>query len=89
MPTSRPRHTITESDDVTRALADAARRWPEDRDHRTKLLLHLLAEGHRSIAHRGDSEAADRREAVQQTKGALTGCYPAGYLKRLRDDWPT
>ncbi len=30
----------------------------------------------------------DRRAAIEQTGGALTGAYPAGSLERLRDDWP-
>ncbi|MDQ1744816.1 MAG: hypothetical protein QOE23_3155, partial [Pseudonocardiales bacterium] len=49
MPTTRPRHLITETDPVAKALDDAAKRWPEDRDSRAKLLLHLVEEGHHAL----------------------------------------
>lgn len=79
---------ITETDEVARALDDAARRWPQDRERPTRLLLDLVREGHRAIAGDAASAAADRRAAIERTGGALTGSYPAGYLDRLRDDWP-
>jgi hypothetical protein len=88
MPTSRPRHTVTESDELSRALDDAAKRWPEDRDARGRLLLHLAHEGHRAIKERSDADEDRRREAVRRTSGALTGAYDPGYLDRLRDEWP-
>ena len=34
-----PGHTITETEEVARALDDAARRWPEERAARSTLLL--------------------------------------------------
>jgi hypothetical protein len=89
MPTSHPRHTITETSDVAGALDDAARHWPEQASKRGQLLLRLVQEGHRALE-REDAEAQiQRREAVKRTAGALTGAYPRGYLKRLRDDWPS
>lgn len=88
MPTTRPRHLITETDQVAQALDDAARRWPEDRHSRAKLLLHLVEEGHQALL----DEAAERRDArlaaIHRTSGALTGAYEAGYLEQLREDWP-
>jgi hypothetical protein len=79
---------ITATDEVARALDDAARRWPQDRERPAKLLLDLVQEGHRAIS--GDSEraVAERRAAIERTGGALTGVYPPNYLERLRDDWP-
>jgi hypothetical protein len=88
MPTARPRHSITETDDLSRALRDAARRWPEDRERPTKLLLDLIHEGHTAITERAALARATRRELIAGTEGALTGTYPAGYLEQLRDDWP-
>jgi hypothetical protein len=88
MPTSRPRHSITETDEVARALNDAARRWPDEGAARGRLLLRLLREGHRAIARERDDESRRRREAVSRTSGALTGAYPDEYLRDLRRDWP-
>lgn len=88
MPTARPRHSITETDDVARALEDAARHWPDHRERPGKLLLDLVYEGHRAIATVAQRTGADRRAAIERTGGALTGSYPAGYLERLRSDWP-
>jgi hypothetical protein len=88
VPTSRPRHTITQTDEVTQALEDAARRWPEDRERPTKLLLSLVREGQRAIAVEDERATAERRDAIASTGGALTGTYPSRYLERLRRDWP-
>jgi len=32
-------------------------------------------------------EATDRREAIAETAGALTGVYGPGYLEKLRNEW--
>jgi hypothetical protein len=88
VPTTRPRHLITETDQVARALDDAARRWPEDRDSRAKLLLHLVEEGHQLLRDQAAQRQRQRLDAIHETSGALTGTYEAGYLERLRDDWP-
>lgn len=80
---------ITETDEVARALDDAARQWPHDRERPTKLLLDLVREGHRAITADAARTTATRRAAIESTGGALTGSYPAGYLDDLRGDWPT
>ena len=87
MPTKRPRHVITESDDVTAALDDAARRWPEDADSPSRLLLRLVRSGHDALQREADLRAAGWEEIVHATAGALTRVYPAGYLEQLRADW--
>ncbi len=88
MPTTRPRHTITETDELRRALDDAARMWPADRDARSRLLVRLIEEGHRTIAGERAADAEQRRERIRRGAGALTGLYPPGHLDELRDDWP-
>ncbi len=88
MPTTRPRHVITETDEVARALDDAAERWPEDRESRAKLVLHLLEEGHRALGHLRTQAAAERKEALARTRGLLTGVYGREYLSSERQDWP-
>lgn len=88
MPTARPRHTITETDEVARALDEAAQRWPEDAGTRGRLLVRLVEAGHAAINGDRDSERSARRQAVRRTAGILTGVYRPDELKRLREDWP-
>ncbi|MGH8969718.1 MAG: hypothetical protein ACRDV1_07185 [Actinomycetes bacterium] len=88
MPTARPRHVITETDEIARALDDAAKRWPEDTANRSRLLRRLVTEGHRAVVGLHEQLASDRRDAVARTSGALTGVYGQEYLADLRKDWP-
>ncbi len=88
MPTARPRHVITETDDVAQALDDARSRWPEDRANRRKLLQHLLEAGHLAIRAEGERQFAQRRAAVAKSSGLFTGAYDELSLSQLREDWP-
>jgi hypothetical protein len=88
VPTTKPRHTLTETDELSAALDAAARRWPEDAASRPRLLLRLVEAGQRAIGQERERERTRRRAAVEHTAGALTGVYPPGYLERLHDEWP-
>jgi hypothetical protein len=88
MPTTKPRHTVTETEDLAAALDAAARRWPEDAGSRTRLLLRLVEAGERTINREHELDLARRRAAVERTAGALTGVYARGSLEELRDEWP-
>jgi hypothetical protein len=88
MPTTRPRHVITETEQIIRALDDAARRWPADRANRAKLLIRLVEEGHRAVLMQREHDAAARRAAIDRTSAVLTGAYGDDYLAELREDWP-
>lgn len=79
---------ITETDEVARALDDAARRWPEESGNRPRLLLRLLQEGHRAVTGEQQRHGAERRRALAAASGAGTGAYGAGYLAELRAEWP-
>lgn len=88
MPTTRRRHPVTETPEVSEALHAAARRWPEDRDKPSRLLRHLIDEGLKSI----EPGVAERREvrldALRRISGSYTGMYEPGYLDDLRAGWP-
>jgi hypothetical protein len=83
MPTTKPRYAITDTGKLSEQLDEAQRRWPKVRD-RKQLLLHLVTTGHDAIVR----EAQQRRVAVEETAGVLSGVYPPGELERLREDWP-
>jgi hypothetical protein len=88
MPTTRPRHVITESDRIAEALDAAAKRWPADANNRARLLLHLVEEGFRAIDEDHERRQATWAEKVRQTAGVLPGVYGLRYLEELREDWP-
>ena len=88
MPTLRRRHAITETPQVEEALIAAQKRWPEDKDRPSRLLLHLIEEGHHAVAEAQQSTGAQRLRIIEQVSGAYTGLYPERYLDDLREDWP-
>ncbi|HEX8958701.1 MAG TPA: hypothetical protein VF770_02645 [Solirubrobacterales bacterium] len=83
MPTTKPRYTVTDTGKVSELLDEAQRRWPEVSD-RKALLLRLAAAGREAI----EREGVERRAAIEETAGALSGIYEPGELRRLREDWP-
>ncbi|GEL18099.1 hypothetical protein [Pseudonocardia asaccharolytica] len=73
---------ITETDEVSDALADAAARWPDL--PATELLRRLVAEGHAALR----ASVAAERAAVERTSATLTGVYQPDDLDALRREWP-
>lgn len=88
MPTDHRRHAITETEDITDALGVARRAWPELADKPGALLRRLILLGRKTIAHDNDEADRERRQAITETGGALTGAFGPGYLDELREDWP-
>jgi len=84
VPTVRPRHTLTETDELRRALDMAARRWPQDRDRRSRLLARLVEDW---VQHEQQTAASERHD-LRAVAGSLTGVYADRSLEDLRDEWP-
>ncbi len=87
MPTTRPRHLVTETDDLARALDAAASRWPDL--SRAQLLVRLALEGHHAAQRAHDERRDHRLAALREHSGILTGAYGPDYLHHLREEWPT
>ena len=82
MPTTRARHILTETDDVSAAIDAAAPLFPDH--NRADLLRELVRLGAAAIA---DQQAA-RRSLVADRAGRYAGLFPDRYLDSLRDEWP-
>lgn len=87
MPTTRPRHFVTETDDLAEALDRAAKRWPGV--SRPQLLVRLALEGDRAAAATREDLTTRRLAAIDELSGSLTGVFGPGYLDDLRADWPS
>lgn len=87
MPTTRPRHFVTETDDLAEALDAAATRWPDL--SRAQLLVRLALEGHHAAQRIRDDRRRRRLATLHRHSGMLAGTYGPEYLRELRDDWPS
>jgi len=86
MPTMRPRHYVTETDDLAAALDAAADQWPGL--SRAQLLVRLALEGHHAARHAREERRSRRLAALRVHSGMMTGAYGAGYLDDLGQEWP-
>jgi hypothetical protein len=86
VPTSRPRHQITETPDVARALDAAARRWPGE--PRSTLLTRLIHAGATSLELVQNEAANSRIAAIEASSGKYSDAYYENYPTELRQDWP-
>ncbi|MDA8040375.1 MAG: hypothetical protein M0Z69_14745 [Actinomycetota bacterium] len=90
--TARPRHQVTETPAVARAIDRAAVRWPGE--PRSKLLLLLLLRrllvgiGSETSEHQDELDVEAHRAAVTASSGAYPDALPPDYLAALREDWP-
>ena len=86
MPTARPRHFVTESDELASALDAAALRWPGL--SRSQLIVRLALEGQARVEEDIDAPRRRRLARLREHAGAGSGAYGGGYLDDLRRDWP-
>lgn len=86
MPTSRPRHQVTETPDVARLLDQAEKCWPGE--SRSKLLLRLISVGGETLASERLTQETAHRTAVTATSSRYAAAFDLDYLRELRADWP-
>lgn len=86
MPATRPHVFPSETDELTVALDDAARRWPGE--SRSALLVRLALEGHHVSQLEHAARRRRRSEAVKRWSGAYSDGYDPDLLAELRQDWP-
>lgn len=88
MPTTRQRHMITESDELSSALNLAAARWPELASDRGKLLRKVLEVGIDSLISAAEGAKEARLEHINKIAGSMGDTWPSGWKEELRADWP-
>ena len=86
MPTTKPRHQVTETPELAHALEVAERRWPGK--SRSALLAALAEEGAKAIEQDDAERLEARRRRLEKLAGGFEDVYYDGYLDDLRQDWP-
>ncbi|MDR1189516.1 MAG: hypothetical protein LBK95_19040 [Bifidobacteriaceae bacterium] len=87
MPTSLPRHAITETRQIAAAIDLGASNWPGARG-RADVARLLLLEGAESLRRRRYAERASREAALTRWAGAMPGVFPPGAVATLHEEWP-
>lgn len=88
MPTTRPRHMITETDRIASSLEKAASLWPEIAGNRSALLRKVLEVGMESLDTSSSKRSATRLDAISNAAGSLTRVWPDNWRDEARSEWP-
>jgi len=87
MPTTLPRHTITETSEVRGWLDDAARVWP-DAQSRADLVKRLMDQGHQVVVQEQEALVEHRRRAIRAASGSMPGVWPSGWYEQYKqEEW--
>lgn len=83
MPTTLPRHSVTETPDVADLLEAGRAKWPDDPP--AKLLIHLAAEGVERIMRDPEVSRARRRRALENLSHTHPWPQSDDYIDRMRE----
>lgn len=87
VPTARPRHMITETDEIARAIDAAARRWPDSASNRAELLRLLVMTSDVALEQEREARRTQRTAAIRHL-ASIGIANPPGWPESLRDEWP-
>ena len=79
---------VTESDQLARALDDAAELWPELGGQRGKLLQRVVEAGMQAVRTEHTARQNAREHAVLSAAGSLSGVWPGDWHEQVRSEWP-
>jgi hypothetical protein len=82
MPTTLPRHVISETPQIAAALDSAQLVWPEET--RADLMRRLIVTAGEDVL----TSAEHRRDLVAKWAGRCPGSYSAGWDERRKAEWP-
>ena len=80
---------ITETDQLSIALTQAEKLWPELAGQRTLLLRKVLEVGIQNIEQEANQKTKGRIAGVEKLAGSMTGVWPANWKQELAADWPS
>ncbi len=78
---------ITESDQLAKALDQAAKFYPDLSDERAELLRCLIERGIQSLDAEYDQAVEVRMKAIRKVAGSLSGVWPADWREQMRSEW--
>jgi hypothetical protein len=78
---------ITENDELSERLDQAALLWPECKS-RTELLRRILDEGSKAIELKATQISTERVDALNRLISAGTGMWPADFDEQRKAEWP-
>jgi hypothetical protein len=79
---------ITETDEISEALAHAERLWPALKGQRSQLLRKILEVGTEQLLKSANKTTSERMKLTQDLAGSLSGVWPSNWREELADDWP-
>ena len=79
---------ITETDQLSQVISQAARIWPELAEQRTLLLWKVLELGIEAIELRVSDKTKGRLATAQNLAGSMDGVWPEAWRHELTSDWP-
>jgi hypothetical protein len=88
MPTTKLRHMITETDQISAAVDKGASAWPELRGNRTQILRRLIEAGSAAIENERALLAARRLAAIKSATVLFRDVWPDNWRDEMNDQWP-
>jgi hypothetical protein len=80
---------ITETDQLSAAMAEAANIWPELAGQSALLICKILEVGIQAIEERAAVKAESRLVGVEKLAGSMDGVWPESWRAKLAKDWPS
>ena len=88
MSATRPIYVISEYNQLSEAIAQAALIWPELAEQRTRLLWKVIEAGIEAIEAGATGSTGYRLSHVQKLAGSMDGVWPPNWRAELTRDWP-
>ena len=88
MPTTRPRHMITETEHLKKTLDAAATLWPELSQERAELLRKVLETGESAIREQAKAKSKLRKQAIENLIQDSKNIWPSNWNEARKAEWP-